>query len=260
MNHLKLITLPFILLGFLLCTSCSDDEDLGTPLKFEKTSYEARNNYSTAIQLQGGSQSYSLKVENSNLLKASILTYEAKFNPGVLSIERLKKGTTTVTVIDTKRQEEITLSIKIVDFYTSISINESNHPVLAENQVLFIVKNPAKDFYLFQVDEKTKEVNNKPLSRGTYELYAVEATPYLTLTYVDETNEETVCKLNLSENISPVLRYFNNYFQLDWEEWLSSKSRASLSSDFDVIMIEEGTEYKIKGDLEKDEMPDGILD
>lgn len=261
MNYFKLITLPLVLLGIVLCTSCSNDDDyLGTALRFEKKSYEARINETTLIQIMGGSQSYTLIVKDPNILGAGIITYAAKYNPGSLSITGMKKGTTTVTVTDNKRKEQETLSIKIVDFYTTISINESNHPLLKKNRVLFIVNNPAKDFYLFQEDEKTKKISSKPLLKGTYEFNAIEKTPYLTLTYANKEAVSIIHKFDLSESVRPAIIFLNNYFLLGWEEWLNPKNRISQSNDFDVTMTEEGTENKIKGNLHKYLMPDGILD
>ena len=176
--------------------SCDEDNSNNPeakPLHFEKKSYEVMLDYSTNINVVNGSGNYELTVGDTAMISAS---YEGDYLGliGVIPVRGKAKGTTSLIVKDKETLIADTLQIKVVDRYAACYIVISQHPALAQSRYLFLVKNEARDFYVFadDADELPAAPTALLIGKGTYRYSTEEGTgevpviPYLHLTYAED--------------------------------------------------------------------------
>lgn len=258
MNRIKLIGILFISLFQLSLMSCKDKEEL--PLQdeknqfsFNKSEYEVRLGLPTAITVQSGNKSYTVTVENPDLLEATTIPADNANPSGALQVTGKKTGETTLYVLDHISNEEVILKIKVTDFYLGNTVTETDLPLLAKNQRLFLVKNDNRHFYIF--NEKT---NASPtlLTIGNYELTTLAAKTYLTFRYyVPNTKEIYTSVFDLSETDPTSITLLNRYMS-----GKESQGSASFDVPHTLILEEQQTGKKVRLSLDINEaMPDGIL-
>lgn len=264
MKHLKLFT-TLLLFGsiFFLAACNDDDEKKALPLQFEKENYEVRNSSKpyeqrTFIPLLGGSRNYDISIKDPKILEVGTSFY-GDDDPGMLIITGKEKGSTTITVTDTQQKTSQTITIKVVDFYTSVSITKSNHPILKESTVLFLVNNETKDCYLFSKENEDIITEKTPLLKGTFSLIEEDKTPYLIVTY-SKNEKEVSHKFDILQSKNGVYQLLNGWFQLGWEIITESKTRTSVVKYPIMNLKEVDTEYEAEGFLHRIEIPEKTLD
>lgn len=266
MKHLKLFTTLLLFGSLFLLTACNDDDGKKVlPLQFEKEFYEVRKSSEpyeerTFIPLLGGSRNYDFSIKDPQILDVKIsIDEEDEDDPGMLIITGKEKGSTTITVTDTQQKTNQTITIKVVDFYTSVSLNKSNHPVLKENTVLFLVNNETKDCYLFSKENEGIITKKTPLLKGTFSLIEEDKTPYLILNYLKD-EEEVSHKFDIQQSKYGVYQLLNGWFQLGWENITKAQTRTSIVSYPIMNLKEVDTKYEAEGFLHRIEIPEKILD
>lgn len=264
MKHLKLFVTLLLFGSIFFLVACNDDDEKkALPLQFEKEYYEVRKSSEsydlrTFIPLLGGSRNYDLSIKDPKILEVGTSFYDED-DPGMLLITGKEKGSTTITVTDTQQKTSQTITIKVVDFYTSVSITKSNHPILKESTVLFLVNNETKDCYLFSKENEGIITEKTPLLKGTFSLIEEDKTPYLIVTY-SKNEKEVSHKFDIQQSKYGVVQFLNGWFQLGWEIITESKTRTSIAKYPIMNLKEVDTEYEAEGFLHKIEIPEKILD
>ncbi len=266
MKHLKLFSTLLLLGSLFFLAACNDDDEKKVlPLQFEKEYYEVRRSSEpyeqrTVIPLLGGSGNYDILIKDPQIVDVKIsIDEEDEDDPGMFFITGKEKGSTTITVTDTQQKTSQTITIKVVDFYTSVSFNKSNHPILKENTVLFLVNNETKDCYLFSKENEGIITEKTPLLKGTFSLIEEDKTPYLIVTY-SKNEKEVSHKFDIQQSKYGVVQFLNGWFQLGWEIITESKTRTSVAKYPIMNLKEVDTEYEAEGFLHKIEIPEKILD
>ena len=199
---------------YLLLTGCSKDQNEMTenpPLRFANTSYEVRIGQQEAIGFVEGSGDYFLKIENPELLEATL-------RPDLkqLFINSKQKGETTLAITDNKARETIQLKIKVTDSYLGFTYKDSNIPGFTPGTDLFFVNNPEKDFYVFKQEKGTYLPEGTPILQGHYETFSEEGCPYLILHYQYKDQDAETHRYDLSESSPEIYTIMNKYLDSNW--------------------------------------------
>lgn len=270
MKSAKLFGILLLSLLSIGLTGCDDDEKTNYPLTIFKTSFEVPLNRSSEIVISKGNGAYTLKIENATIAQATVLEaslYDSSC--GRISVVGKQKGETTLLVTDDVTKETVTLEIKVTDNYVSSFITKSNHPALANNVWIYLINNEAHDCYFLtdNADEAPHAPTSMLLSKGKY-LFSVENdTPYLSLTYVSDSNGKffdggivpTEHKFDLSDNEYRTFTALKSLLGVDWGTLPITETRMSMPQSIYLEMEEVGTEYKTTGILGTTQIPEGIL-
>lgn len=207
---------PLLILSILLI-ACNDDDNNETelqPLTFEKESYEVLSEIDNYITIRSGNQHYTITVEDKDILDANPMIFEGSPSPGQIVVKGKKKGQTTITVKDNMTSDEVKLKIKVTDFYIMNRVLKSNHDLFADDQLLFLIKNEKKDFYIYSVNNTQDKFSLS--TKGNYEFLFEDQIPYLRLSYEDAGKENKTYKFDIKSSDEGALSLYNNYFELGW--------------------------------------------
>lgn len=271
---------PILFIMCLFATACSDDNNENepiTPFSIGETYYEVRLGKETnSIYITNGSGDISLAIEDENILQA---TYSDKLYAdelrGVVSLFGKQKGNTTLTIVDNVTGDEETVEVKVTDCYLAYGIAESNHPALKANTTLFFINNPAKDSYVFVIDNLHGKLYDRPIAKGSYEFFVtpdpkeqLQGIPSLRLTlHADEEGSvadngatATSYDFQMMGNNS-VFSVIQAYLGVDWEELIDNTHTKSVAPiDMTMTLTVPDTDYQITGVLTTTSIPEHILD
>lgn len=258
------------LLGILLLSlfalgmaSCSDDDHKFklTPLSFEKSTYETPLDRSNTIMVRGGNRDYTLKVEDSQILDATV-DLSSEIGCGNIIVNGKQKGETTLSVTDNATLETVQLQIKVTDNYLGCHIMESNHAALATDLWMYFIMNNAKEVYFFSMD-KGVNAPTKLVTKGTYEFVEENKMPYLILTYAENDGKFTDAhiapvphKFNISQSDVTTFSLLKRYYQFNWSE-LDKSPRELVVTQVRLRMQDEKS--NIAGSFVVTQIPEGIL-
>lgn len=240
----------------LIIASCSkSDEDQLANLTFEKNEYTVMNNVSYSLMVKSGNGDYSIIIEDSDIISASIIPSGYGYD-SYINILGLKNGKTSLTVKDNLSGQNIKLNITVVDAYVSIYIGQCKgfveindatakktieedileKSLIQDKNVLVLKKNEKKDFYLLSRDGSNR---SKLEYKGTYRF----ADRYhLTLQYIQEENTIKEQEFLLSPTEGGFL-YISNFFDL-----IESRSTREMSDSGPLFLYMSQdviTEYKV---------------
>lgn len=268
--------LSALLLAVILI-SCDDKSDNKEPhpLTFEKDSYEVGLTREIPIQVRSGNRDYSLSVDNPNILDAKV-DLSSPIGMGDIRVKGKQKGETILSVKDNLTKETVKLNIKVIDNYLSLKVEQSNHPALTQDVIIFLINNEEHSCYFVSVE---KNQAHEVIATGKYKFSVEEdiehKIPYLTLTYAsddkgrftdaataDATIAPTSHQFDISGNGSTAYELLAKFFNFDWEKLAKEQSDNSLRSEpvFTLNMKEVGTKYEIQTIFRYRSIPEGILE
>jgi len=274
--------IPFLLIIAFLTVGCGDDNNENepiTPFSLEKDYYEIRLERSAAsISIINGSGDISLKIDDENILQAIYAKYDDNkedSRKGHINLFGMQKGTTTLTIIDNVTKDVENVEVKVTDCYLAYAIAESNHPALKANTVFFFINNPAKDSYVFVIDNLNGKLYDRPIAKGGYEFFVtpnpkeqLQCIPGLRLTFhVEEEggvtdNDATTASYDFQmTGNNHVFSIIQAYLGVDWEGLFDNthiKSPAPI--DLTMTLTVPNTDYQITGVLSATSIPEHVLD
>jgi len=277
----KLI-IPFLLIIAFLTVGCSDDNyenELIAPFRLEKDYYEIRlERNTTSISITNGSGDISLKIEDENILQAIYVKCDDNkedSRKGRINLYGMQKGVTTLTIIDNVTNDVENVEVKVTDCYLAYAIAESNHPALKANTVFFFINNPAKDSYVFAIDNLHGRLYDRPIAKGSYGFFVTpdpesqfQGIPGLRLAFhtdeegsvIDNDATATSYDLQIMGNNS-VFSVIRTYLGVDWEELLdNTHTKSPAPIDLTMILTVPNTDYQIIGALSTTSIPEHMLD
>ena len=135
----SLLLLPFLLL---LLTSCGSDDDLERtvlPFNMEREA-EIVEGMSQRQAIFSGNGDYTLRVADESIASAVYKPTGSGIDFGAVIVTGLKRGSTTVTVTDTKANSSVDISVKVIssNFYM-MSIATRAHSSLKHDQVSYLI-------------------------------------------------------------------------------------------------------------------------
>lgn len=247
-NYLHKILLLSLLA--ICLAGCNDEkEEKIYPLTFERTNYEARINSGKYIMVRSGNKDYSLAVANPELLDASV-SLSGNTGFGDLLITGKQKGETTLTVTDNINKEKVDLTIRIVDSYIGFRAVNTNHPRFKTDNRLFLVNDNAQTFYLYDADMKNQ-------TKGTYQLSAIDNTPYLTLYFEEEIEGKREYRFDMRQSSPEIYAILRKYLDIDPKT--SVPGRRSVIKPVLLCLQEVVTDFQANFIYIQDEIPYGIL-
>lgn len=281
---------PVLFVACLFVTACGDDNNENEtipPFSLEKNYYEVRLERSaTSIHITNGSGDISLAIEDENILNA---TYEggllADGLRGFISLHGKQKGNTILTIHDNVTGDEERVEVKVTDCYLAYAIANSNHPVLKEKSVLFLVNNLERDCYIFAKDNLHGRLHEQPMAKGNYSFFVtidagtgpspqLYGIPNLRLTYPSD-DDGNLADFNIiatphdfqielwgdDATSSNVLSIIQSYLGVDWEKLVGkAQTRSESPIDLTMTLTIPNTEYQITGVLSTASIPEHILD
>lgn len=266
--------LPILLFAVVLI-SCEDKSDNkeSYPLTFEKGSYEVALTRKTPIMVRSGSRDYSLSVKDPEILDAEV-DLPSLIGSGNILVTGKKKGETILSVTDNLTKETVELNIKVIDNYLSIKVGNSNHPTLAQDIIIYMINNEARNCCFVSGDDLSREI----VATGRYEFSVEEDAKnkisYLTFTYAldekghftdaaktDATIAPTPHKFDISGNKTLAYEILSMFLDINWEKLTKEQPDNSLRSISPITlkMKEVGTEYEITGIFWSEPLPDTVL-
>lgn len=285
-HFLKLFLLFICTINFV---SCNDDDPEIQPFRIEKKSYEVMKDGWYSFSISNGSGDMNVTVADPTILSAQFSKDSYKEIIGFLRMDGKQKGETTVTITDNVTQETETLKIKVTDTYLVYGIEDSNHPALESDIVMYLVNNEARDCYFFRYIHSKNKVSDTPITKGTYD-FSVKlesggsssttyGIPYLALTYSSDENgkftDATIApsihqfkfEMYNGGTTSAVIGMIQRCLGIDWKKLAEQKNQKKDSptrSNAVIVprleMTVDDTEYKINGSLTTFPiMPEGIL-
>lgn len=277
----KLIN-PILFIMCLFATACSDENDETepiTPFSLEKNYYEIQLGRSiTSISITNGSGDISMKIEDEDILKTSYAKYEdnRKDNrKGHINLSGMQKGTTTLTIIDNVTKDVENVEVKVTDCYLAYDIAESNHPALKANTTLFFINNPAKDSYIFAIDNLHGKLDDRPIAKGSYGFFVTpdpkeqpQGIHGLRLTlHADEEgsvtdNDATATSYDYQMMGNDyVFSAIQAFLDVDWEELFdNTHTKSPEPVNLTMTLTVPNTNYQITGVLTFTSIPEHILD
>lgn len=273
---------PILFIMCLFATACSDDNNENepiTPFSIGETYYEVRLGKETnSIYITNGSGDISLAIEDENILQAIYSKYndnKEDNRKGHINLYGMQKGTTTLTIIDNVTKDVENVEVKVTDCYLAYGIAESNHPALKANTTLFFINNPAKDSYVFVIDNLHRKLYDRPIAKGSYEFFVtpdpkeqLQGIRSLRLTlHADEEGSvadngatATSYDFQMMGNNS-VFSVIQAYLGVDWEELIDNTHTKSVAPiDMTMTLTVPDTDYQITGVLTTTSIPEHILD
>lgn len=248
------------LLGWLLCllagVGCSEGEKAAEvyPLIFEKEAYRARLHLVESIPVIGGSKSYTLRVENPDILEAEV-AFPSTIGFGEIRITAKEKGRTALFVADRVSGETKKLTVEVTDFYMGFSIAESSHPSFPEGEALYLVKNDGRTCFLLKT--AGEEVPSIAVDkRGDYLFSEAGGVPSLMVNFRDsDTGSVETFTFDVSDSKKEVLEVLNRWFALGWEplQW------RSISSPSTTFLVLKDLQNTIRCRVLSAELPEELL-
>ncbi|WP_455664673.1 hypothetical protein [Phocaeicola sp.] len=280
---MKTKTILGMLIAFFLAAgmaSCSDNDEEEVkevlPLIFEKTMYETSLIRIYNIPILSGNGSYSIKVENPEVLDADPFLHEGN-EIGYIQLMSKRKGVTALTVTDNVSGETAKLTVTVTDGYMTFPVQRSNHPALDEHVWIYLINNDARECYFMQGDDRDEYATSTILFRGTYQFSAEKAREkskyYLTLVYASDENGKFTDaaiapmqhKFDISGSDSELFKIIPNYLPVNWGVPENASSDVKVAPRLDMPhvytlnMKEVGTEYEVILTLSSRSIPEGVL-
>ncbi|WP_259300991.1 hypothetical protein [Bacteroides oleiciplenus] len=282
----KLLFGILLLVSIISFMSCDDDHSENKPLEpfqIEKQSYEVIKDGYTHIYILNGSGKINFSIEDPQIIDASYQEGTSDNSIlGIVRIEGKQKGETRITLTDPTTQETEILKMKVIDRYLVYGIEESNHPALKSNIVMYLINNEKRDCYFFPYVDSEHKVSNKLIARGTYDFSVktehgteVLAIPYLTLTYpadekgnftdatIPPTPHEFRFMMEEGATSYAVLGLIQHYLNVDWEALTpkDTSTRNDIIISPTLKMTVDDTNYSITGTFNSiPAIPEGTLD
>lgn len=266
-------------ISFVGCDNNDEEKKEIHSLSFEKGYYEAPLLENTYISVRGGNRDYTVTVEKTNILEASI-DLSSPISMGSLVIKPKRKGETTVTIKDNITNETVDLKVKVIDKYLAYAIKNSNHPALSQETIVYLINNEAKDCYFFRYNNET------PIAKGTYAFSIklesgtgnstpLHAIPYLTLNYASDGNGNFTdaaipptphsLRFELFDgytNVNVVINMIQACLGVDWEALIQGATNRSIAIPQPTLKTTiDNTNYTIVGILNTTPtIPENILE
>ena len=235
------------------------------------------------IYFHNGSGKINFSIEDPQIIDASYQEGTSDNSClGIVRIEGKQKGETRITLTDPTTQETEILKMKVIDRYLVYGIEESNHPALKSNIVMYLINNEKRDCYFFPYVDSEHKVSNKLIARGTYDFSVktehgteVSAIPYLTLTYpadekgnftdatIPPTPHEFRFMMEEGATSYAVLGLIQHYLNVDWEALTpkDTSTRNDIIISPTLKMTVDDTNYSITGTFNSiPAIPEGTLD
>ena len=229
----------FFFILSLTLLSCNKEEET-KPLSFDKAYYEKPIlETKQSIQFQGNADNYEVLVENDEILEASI-------KENKLDILTKEKGSTTIFFRNSLTEEAESISIKVVDRYMGLSVeNPISSSYYAYSDNLFFINNKTKDIYWYDESFKIKK-------KGNYNFYLKDEKFYLSLSF---NKDSIVYDISKSSNIF-LFKVLPTLLDVSWSTSLISRE----TSPINIVMSEINSSEITYFSLSKDEMPYNTLD
>lgn len=256
MKQANLFRILLISLITICLSACSDNKDEIKeiyPIRFDDTSYEVRMGVSESIGFVDGSGDYTLKVENPQLLEASI-----SIKTKTLIISAKQKGETVLSITDNGVGETVNLKIKVTDSYIGFINADGNIPMFPIRTNLFLVNNASKEFYLFNQANGSNGPADEPILKGNYEIAVENKISYLTLVFQNKEKGTETHKFNIQKSDSQVYAIMSKYLNIDWET-MSESVRSTGPQTYFLHMNEESTGLEAYWTISIMQMPKDIL-
>lgn len=258
MKTIQFLGVVLLTLMSVCLSGCSDDNDEVKeiyPIRFIEKSHEVRLFQLESISFVDGGGDYAVSVADEEILSATI-----NANTKNLSINGKKKGTTTVTIRDNKANEEVTLTIKVVDSYLGFVNRNSNISFFPLESDLFLVNDEQKSFYLFKQERGGSLPVEAPILTGQYETTVADDGLYLKLTFTNDKEEEETHTYNITDSDQEVFSAMNKYLNSNWPKTSNDLTRSVGPRIYRLDMKEVDTEYNAQWTLDLMKMPKGILE
>lgn len=258
MKTIQFLGVALLTLMSVCLPGCSDDNDGAKeiyPIRFVEKSHEVRLFQAERILFADGGGDYTVSVADAELLSATI-----DADTKNLSIDGKKKGITTVTIKDNKANEEVTLTIKVVDSYLGFVNRNSNISFFPLESDLFLVNDERKSFYLFKQERGGSLSVETPILAGQYETTVADDGYYLKLTFTNDKKEEEIHTYNIIESDQEVFSFMNKYLNSNWPKTSNDLTRSVGPRIYRLDMKEVDTEYRAQWTLDIMTMPKGILE
>lgn len=257
MKTIQFLGVVLLTLMSVCLSGCSEDNDGAKeiyPIRFIEKSHEVRLFQLESIWFADGGGDYAVSVADEEILSATI-----NADTKNLSINGKKKGTTTVTIKDNKANEEVTLTIKVVDSYLGFVTRDSNVPFFPLESDLFLVNDEQKSFYLFKQERGGSLSVETPILAGQYETTVADDGYYLKLTFTNDKGEEETHTYNITDSDQEVFSVMNKYLNSNWPNTSNDLTRGIGPRIYRLGMKEVDTEYHAQWILDSIKMPKGIL-
>lgn len=257
MRTIQLLGVVLLTLMSVCLSGCSDDNGEAKkvyPIRFIEKSHEVRLLQTERIWFTDGGGDYTVSVADEELLSATI-----NADTKNLSVTGKKKGTTTVTIRDNKMNEEVTLTIKVVDSYLGFVIRRSDISFLPLQSDLFLVNDEQKSFYLFKQERGGSLPVETPILAGQYETNVTDDGFCLKLIFTNDKDEEETHTYNISESDYEIFVIMNRYLNSNWPQPSNDLTRSIGPRVYRLYMKEVDTEYSAQWVLDLMTMPKGIL-
>lgn len=258
MKTIQLFGILFLTLVSVCLSGCSDDNDETKkvyPIRFIEKSHEVRLLQTERIWFADGGGDYTVSVADEELLSATI-----NADTKNLSVIGKKKGTTNVTIKDNKANEEVTLTIKVVDSYLGFVSKKSYISFFPLESDLFLVNDEQKSFYLFKQERGGSFPMETPILAGQYETNVTDNGFCLKLIFTNDKDEEETHTYNISESDYEVFAIMNKYLNSNWPQPSNDLTRSvGPPRVYRLNMKEVDTEYSAQWVLDLITMPKGIL-
>lgn len=219
--------------------SCNKEKEETKSISFDKAYYEKPIlETKQSIQFQGNADNYEVLVENDEILEASI-------KENKLDILTKKKGTTTVFLRNSLTEEAESISIKVVDSYMGLSVeNPISSSYYAYSDKLFFINNKTKDVYWYDESLKIKK-------KGNYNFYLKDENFYLSLSF---DKDSVVYDISQSSNIF-LFKVLPILLDISWSKSLISREISPINIVASEVNSSEITYFS----LSEDEMPYNTL-
>lgn len=257
MKTIQFLGVVLLTLMSVCLSGCSEDNDGAKeiyPIRFIEKSHEVRLFQLESIWFADGGGDYAVSVANEEILSATI-----NADTKNLSVNGKNKGTTTVTIKDNKANEEVTLTIKVVDSYLGFVSRNSNVPFFPLESDLFLVNDEQKSFYLFKQERGGSLSVETPILAGQYETTVADDGYYLKLTFTNDKGEEETHTYNITDSDQEVFSVMNKYLNSNWPNTSNDLTRGIGPRIYRLGMKEVDTEYHAQWILDSIKMPKGIL-
>ena len=186
----SLLLLPLLLLLLTACGSDDDPERTVLPFNMEREA-EIVEGMSQRQAIFSGNGDYTLRVADESIASAVYKPTGSGIDFGAVIVTGLKRGSTTITVTDTKAKSSVDISVKVIssNFYM-MSIATSAHPSLKHDLVsCFIPSDKDRRDVLFFVQEGA---GLRFMTRGTFRTYTEEGIDYLVMNYPSTEKEGVI--------------------------------------------------------------------
>lgn len=251
----SLIKVLLLAFSVVVAVACGDDNTKEIyPIRFDRNIFEIRVNHSEQISFVDGSGDYTIKVENPDLLEASINTDASN-----LILVAKQKGETNLTVIDNIADDEVCLTVKITDSYLGFVCVSSQLPSFPQGTDIFLINNGQKDFYLFNQDKGSVFPVGEPLLKGKYETVNDNNTPFLILTYQNDKDKLQTQKFNIQDSDPLIFNIMNSFLNTGWAVKPSGTTREVGPKVYIMSLKEESTGHGASWKADTMLMPFGTL-